>query len=204
MSARERKALDWAAKNMRDGQYADLCPYVRSNVAVWGLPDCPTACTCREVPRSYAPFLTAQAIETRRAEPGTAVHESVDTKERWQPIPGFEGHYDVSDMGRVRSHSRLSQGRDLRQHITAGYHRVSLCAWDLGRQKKAHLVHRLVLTAFVGPCPEGMEALHINGNSSDNRLCNLRWGTRAENVADQVAHGARRKAMAARREMSDV
>lgn len=50
-------------------------------------------------------------------------------------------------------------------------------------------VHRLVALAFIGPCPEGMEVLHINGEPDDNRLENLRYGTRAENVADTIRHG---------------
>lgn len=50
-------------------------------------------------------------------------------------------------------------------------------------------VHRLVLEAFVGPCPEGMEALHGNAIRNDNRLCNLRWDTKSENSQDRVRHG---------------
>lgn len=50
------------------------------------------------------------------------------------------------------------------------------------------LVHRLVLEAFVGPCPKGMECRHLNGDSGDNRLENLRWGTPRENAADRAAH----------------
>ena len=53
-----------------------------------------------------------------------------------------------------------------------------------------HLVHRLVLLAFVGPCPPGMEACHFpNRNPTDNRLCNLRWGTKRDNYNDAVVHG---------------
>jgi hypothetical protein len=50
-------------------------------------------------------------------------------------------------------------------------------------------VHRLVLEAFVGPCPEGMEACHNNGDTADNRLVNLRWDTKQANVADKLKHG---------------
>jgi hypothetical protein len=59
----------------------------------------------------------------------------------------------------------------------------------LGRGSPFMLVHRLVLSAFAGPCPEGMEACHYNGNPADNRLCNLRWDTRKANHADKVRHG---------------
>lgn len=51
------------------------------------------------------------------------------------------------------------------------------------------LIHDLVLMAFVGPCPEGMMALHGNGNGRDNRLENLKWGTAKENAADMMRHG---------------
>lgn len=58
---------------------------------------------------------------------------------------------------------------------------------------KFRLVHRLVLEAFVGPCPAGMEGCHNNGCPSDNRLQNLRWDTRLANNADKIRHGTSRK-----------
>lgn len=63
-----------------------------------------------------------------------------------------------------------------------GYLLVNLCG-------KMFTVHRLVLETFVGPRPAGMEARHKNGIPSDNRLCNLAWGTRTENYEDRVAFG---------------
>lgn len=50
-------------------------------------------------------------------------------------------------------------------------------------------LHRVLLESFVGPCPDGCEALHINGDRMDNSISNLRWGTRKENVADAIRHG---------------
>lgn len=50
-------------------------------------------------------------------------------------------------------------------------------------------VHRLILEAFVGPCPPGLECRHLNGKAGDNRLENLAWGTKAENQQDKVRHG---------------
>jgi len=54
-------------------------------------------------------------------------------------------------------------------------------------------VHRLVLEAFVGPCPKGMECCHENGNRGDNRLSNLRWDTPKNNCADRIKHGTQAK-----------
>lgn len=50
-------------------------------------------------------------------------------------------------------------------------------------------IHRIVLEAFVGPKPEGMEARHLDGNPQNNRVDNLKWGTRIENNNDQITHG---------------
>lgn len=50
-------------------------------------------------------------------------------------------------------------------------------------------VHKLVMDAFVGPCPEGQEVLHDDNDTANNRLGNLRYGTRVENTADKFRHG---------------
>lgn len=57
------------------------------------------------------------------------------------------------------------------------------------KKRRNHMVHKLILEAFVGPRPEGMECRHLNGNGSDNRIANLRWGTPAENTLDKFRHG---------------
>lgn len=56
-------------------------------------------------------------------------------------------------------------------------------------QKFHKAVHRAVLEAFVGPCPDGMECRHLNGKADDNRLENLQWGTQKENLLDKLMHG---------------
>lgn len=65
--------------------------------------------------------------------------------------------------------------------------------WTIALRKDGRyfyfLIHRLVLETFVGPCPEGMECLHADDDGKNNRLRNLRWGTRKENVADMIRHG---------------
>jgi len=117
----------------------------------------------------------------------------VTASEVWRAIPGYEGAYEVSDQGRVRSLDRVTdRGRRWKGRLMTptalqnGYLVVSL--WRDGAQKTP-LVHRLVLAAFVGPAALGHEALHANGKRSDNRLSNLSWGTHSENQMDQVAHG---------------
>lgn len=106
----------------------------------------------------------------------------------WKPIPGYEGRYDVSDDGRVRSYWRQpwrsTPQRELKQRMDTGGGYPTV---QLGRAKTFR-VHRLVLEAFVGPRPPGMGARHLNGNPADCRLSNLAWGTQAENMADSVQH----------------
>jgi hypothetical protein len=109
-------------------------------------------------------------------------------------IPGFEGLYGVTDKGRVWSASRTSaqghrlQGQWLCPIVTDNGHlRVSLR--KEGRPRNFY-IHRLVLSAFVGPCPIGSECCHNNGNPADNRLDNLRWDTKSANAKDSVIHGA--------------
>ena len=108
-------------------------------------------------------------------------------------VPGYEGRYEVSDHGRVRSlsrirsHGRKWQGRVLKPTpMPKGYLLVNL--W-FDNSKRMWLVHRLVLTAFVGPPPEGMEGLHADNDPANNRLDNLSWGTHSQNQFDQVVHG---------------
>lgn len=118
--------------------------------------------------------------------------------EQWRPIPGWDGYYEVSDHGRVRSVERVvtsktgvrrvfpSVVRRPGPHGNSGHRGV-----PLGRNGRAVMrqVHRLVLEAFIGPAPDGMECLHLDGDPTNNRLDNLRWGTRSENLRDAVRHG---------------
>jgi len=106
--------------------------------------------------------------------------------EEWRPAVGWERMYRASNMGRV--YTLHEKGRIATGMLVRGNYRV-LKACD--RERRANLmVHRMVLTAFRGPCPEGMEGCHNNGNSQDNRLSNLRWDTRLSNCADKRIHKA--------------
>lgn len=112
--------------------------------------------------------------------------------EQWKPIPGYYG-YEASDQGRIRSVDRVVSGRRMRGTVlkskisNAGYALVHVTA-DEG-ERKTRTVHRLVLAAHVGPCPEGMETLHGPGGPLDNRLANLRYGTKPQNVRDTIDAG---------------
>ncbi|QIG57716.1 HNH endonuclease [Arthrobacter phage Sarge] len=111
----------------------------------------------------------------------------------WRAIPGYEGHYEVSDDGQIRSLPRLNArnqpigGHILKPNVeTDGYQRVDLFM----RGARSHVaVHRMVMLAFEGPCPEGQEVLHGDGNRVHNRLPNLSYGTRSENALDTIRHG---------------
>lgn len=87
----------------------------------------------------------------------------------------------------VRSIPILSDTwKKMKQNISSrGYHLI--CLWS-NKKMKTCLVHRLVLLAFIGPCPQGMECRHLDGNKDNNNLDNLRWGTCDENVQDRIDH----------------
>lgn len=117
--------------------------------------------------------------------------------ERWLPVVGFEGIYEVSSIGRVRSLDRTIrrgggywptriQGQLLNPVAINGYRRV-----NLGRPGHQELawVHRLVCKAFYGEPGPGQEVRHLNGVPGDNRLENLAWGSRSENAQDRLRHG---------------
>lgn len=90
--------------------------------------------------------------------------------EHWLPVVGWEGFYEVSDQGRVR---RVDTGK-IRKCVQAGcrYRAVKLCR--PGRIERKY-VHVMVLEAFVGPRPDGYETDHLDFDTTNNRLTNLRW-----------------------------
>lgn len=126
------------------------------------------------------------------------------SEERWLSVVGYEGRYEVSNLGRVRSLDRtymrahpnsptgfqtMRQRGCLRQLARAragGYLVVTLYGEAGG---KTYHVHRLVMNAFVGPRPAGMEVRHLDGNPQNALLDNLAYGTPSENRHDRRAHG---------------
>lgn len=104
----------------------------------------------------------------------------------WRDIPGFDGYMIGSD-GTVVSYKRKQPFTRSKKVTKHGYAEVILT--KDGKQYDK-LVHRLVLEAFVGPCPPGMECCHgPDPDKLNNHVSNLRWGTRKENGHDKVLHG---------------
>jgi hypothetical protein len=115
-------------------------------------------------------------------------------KEIWKDIPGYEGFYKASNLGRIKSveryikNSKGSGFRIVRERILKhkidrfGYNHVSL--HKKGKQK-TYLVHRLVFKAFNNNLPSGNKIVidHINNNPYDNRLLNLQMITQRENAS---------------------
>lgn len=120
-------------------------------------------------------------------------------EENWRPVAGYDGFYEVSDHGRIRSVERVdmrgqrrpSQVRKLSLKST-GRLQVSLSRDGV---KHSHFVHRIVARAFHGEPPTGTEACHGDGNPTNNRADNLRWGTSSDNKLDAVRHGTHHEAV---------
>lgn len=115
----------------------------------------------------------------------------------WRDIEGYEGLYQVSDEGQVRSCERVVIRRNgapqkVQEKILKavplgdGYPAVAL---SIDGKLKTYRVHILVARAFLGPAPANEEVRHKDGDRSNPRLDNLIYGTRRENMADAVLHG---------------
>lgn len=117
--------------------------------------------------------------------------------EKWRQVPGFDGRYEVSNWGKVRSNEatfydkigrrRRMPGRTLKATIVPeGYSKV----WLFSSGGKSYLyVHRLVLEAFVGACPDGFYGCHWDDDKGHNCVGNLRWAHPSENNRDAVRNG---------------
>lgn len=117
--------------------------------------------------------------------------------ERWRAVVGYEGYYEVSDHGRVRSVDRQVrhwQGgtRTVRGRVRTpcdngrGYLHVNL---SVDGRASSVTVHTMVARAFHGPPPPDEEACHRDGVKTYNWATNLRWGTQESNAQDSIAHG---------------
>ena len=119
------------------------------------------------------------------------------TNETWKDIPGYEGLYQVSNEGRVKV---LGRYRTYEAKAPSFYKEkilkprlTNIGRWEViltkNKNAKHHQIHRLVLTAFIGECPDNMEGCHNDGNQNNNHLSNLRWDTHKNNIADKAKHG---------------
>lgn len=113
--------------------------------------------------------------------------------EQWRPVVSYEGLYEVSDSGQVRSVDRIDKlGRPVKGGVKA--QRLNVAGYPVVRlwrdnKERTRPVHRLVGEAFLGPLPLGMETRHLDGNALNCVLSNLVYGTHSENVRDQLRHG---------------
>lgn len=122
-------------------------------------------------------------------------------KEIWQPVVGYEGCYEVSNLGRIKSTERTHVAiHPITKELCSFTRKEALKKTQLRKDgyvqvrlskctPKTLLVHRLVLESFVGPRPNGFHSCHKDGNKTNNTLANLRWGTVFENAQDRIEHG---------------
>ncbi|WP_418344921.1 NUMOD4 motif-containing HNH endonuclease [Rhodococcus pyridinivorans] len=120
------------------------------------------------------------------------------TGEVWKSAPGWEGIFEVSNLGRVRSLPRITvrkngtpcsvRGRILRPYRKSSGH-LSLSVPKRAGGQGRMSVHALVAEAFLGPRPDGHEIRHLDGNPSNNQVTNLAYGTRTDQRFDDVRNG---------------
>lgn len=121
----------------------------------------------------------------------------LNSVEEWRPVPGYEGLYEVSFDGEIRSLDRVTvskvgisrkfHGKTLAPREDAdGYLEVNLYRGSKGKTAK---VHRVVCEAFHGVPSEGEVSLHYDDDPANNRADNLRWGTMSDNMYDMVRNG---------------
>lgn len=116
----------------------------------------------------------------------------------WKPIFSWDGIYEVSDEGQVRSLDRIVQTAKGPQHWKSKILSTKIAAEDPGyvlanlsspQRRETRYVHEIVLSTFIGPRPLGMEGCHFDDNALNNRLSNLRWDYVTGNHADALRNG---------------
>ncbi len=106
--------------------------------------------------------------------------------EEWREISEFAG-YMVSNIGRIKSPKRgILKGHTVQR---SGKATSIVVTFKIDGKLFSRAIHRLVLQAFVGPCPDGMEGCHSDGDGTNNTIGNLRWDTHAANMRDAINHG---------------
>lgn len=113
--------------------------------------------------------------------------------EEWKDIPKYENHYQVSNLGKIRSVDRVSfdnrrlKGKVIKTSINRfGYKKFNVSTKEGQKQLR---VHRCVLEAFNPTITNNLQVNHIDGNKLNNRLSNLEWCTDSENKLHAYANG---------------
>jgi hypothetical protein len=120
---------------------------------------------------------------------------------RYLPVKDFPA-YEVGDDGSLwshliagHSHLRRLSPVSINGHVRKSDRHVTVTLIN-GPTKRVDFLHRVVLEAFVGPCPKGMEGCHGDGDPTNNQLNNLRWDTHKANGQDMVRHGSQPRGQA--------
>jgi hypothetical protein len=120
---------------------------------------------------------------------------SKNKTEMWKDIPGYAGEYQASTLGQIKSLKRKVRGRsrfgtEFKRTVPerilrpGAYCKTGHLSVVLRKGTNGKPVHQLVMKTFIGEPPPNQEVRHLNGNPKDNRLCNLEYGTRRENILD--------------------
>jgi HNH endonuclease len=116
----------------------------------------------------------------------------MDSVVEYRPVKGFP-RYRVGSDGTLWSQwnqgARRIDGKWRLLKPFTNHHGRYYAYLCNGEKPKRFSINRLILTAFAGPCPDGMECCHNDGNPANNAVSNLRWDTRESNMADKVLHG---------------
>lgn len=122
--------------------------------------------------------------------------------EIWKDIPGYEGYYQASDSGNIKSLGRnisyLLNGKEVirfqkEKILKPRVRKDKRLQVDLqkNKNKTSNNIHKLIALAFLGVRPEGKEVAHEDGNCQNNKLRNLRYATSQENEEDKIRHGTK-------------
>lgn len=106
-------------------------------------------------------------------------------EEIWKDIKGYEGKYQISNLGRVKS---LNYNTKILKYNSDGHGYLKVILYK-NNKRKSHRVHRLVAEAFIPNLEDKNQVNHINGNKQDNRAFNLEWCTAKENVQHSLNTG---------------
>ena len=117
--------------------------------------------------------------------------------ESWKPVLGWEGYYEVSDLGNVKTVARTAMRKNgspipVKERVlsqAADKQGRKIVCLKRGGSAKMRRVHTLVAEAFIEEVPEGKVVCHLDGNASNNKLSNLRVDTQSSNIYDSIEHG---------------